>query len=216
MKFYYPVDPDTRVSQDYTPNHRAIDFAVMTGTRVMCAQVGRVISVRDSEHGYGVHVRVEHSIDGEDRTTIYAHLSKYNVKPGDILQIGAVIGLSGNTGNSSGPHLHFEVRNGHGVYTSPIDPRPLLEWDDGEGEPPDPDDWPEFPELPQAHVISTAGLYVRTGAGTGFPVAGLLKYGDVVDAIGTVKNGDDIWLRLGWRQFSAYRYRGAQYAEWVE
>ncbi len=66
--------------------------------------------------GYGQQVRIRHA-DGT--VTIYAHLSAINVVTGQAVDQGDVIGLSGNTGNSTGPHLHFEVRNAAGVAVDP-------------------------------------------------------------------------------------------------
>jgi murein DD-endopeptidase MepM/ murein hydrolase activator NlpD len=58
--------------------------------------------------GYGLYVRVRHQQLNID--TLYAHLSRQDVKVGQAVKFGQVIGLSGNTGNSTGPHLHYEVR----------------------------------------------------------------------------------------------------------
>lgn len=97
-----------------------IDYAVSVGTSVLAAAPGRVIDIQQSATGYGHHVRVQHA-DGS--LTIYAHLSAITVLKNREIQAGAQIGRSGNTGNSTGAHLHFEYRDPQGV---PRDPAPLF------------------------------------------------------------------------------------------
>ncbi len=87
--------------------HGGIDLAVPTGTEVHCAWDGSVQAVRYSKTGYGYHVIVSH---GNGLVTLYAHCSKLLVKEGQRVKAGTVIALSGSTGKSTGPHLHFEVR----------------------------------------------------------------------------------------------------------
>ena len=95
--------------------HRGIDLAAPTGTPVVAALPGRVISVSNDHSGYGKTVLVEH--DGGLRTR-YGHLDSINVKVGDMVTSDNMIGRVGSTGRSTGPHLHFEViRAG-----SPLDP----------------------------------------------------------------------------------------------
>ncbi len=86
--------------------HRGIDFRAATGTRVYASKTGRVVYAA-WERGYGRIVRIEHA---DNYSTCYAHLSRFRVSVGDIVKQGDVIGLSGNTGVSTGPHLHFEIR----------------------------------------------------------------------------------------------------------
>jgi murein DD-endopeptidase MepM/ murein hydrolase activator NlpD len=73
----------------------------------MAALSGRVI-LADMMGGYGLAVAIEH--DNGARQTLYAHMSELFVKPGDVVNQGAVIGRVGSTGASTGPHLHFELR----------------------------------------------------------------------------------------------------------
>lgn len=77
------------------------------GNPVRSRWSGRVVRVRKLNYSYGWHIIVRH---WNGRSTLYAHLSKILVKPGQRVQIGQLIGRVGNTGNSSGPHLHFEIR----------------------------------------------------------------------------------------------------------
>ena len=86
--------------------HEGIDFRAATGTRVYASKAGRVIYAK-WKGGYGKLVGIEHA---DDFTTWYGHLSHIRVKRGQTVEKGRVIGLTGNTGMSTGPHLHFEIR----------------------------------------------------------------------------------------------------------
>lgn len=101
--------------------HTGMDFAVSTGTSVKSIAAGTVVS---SGWGgaYGNEVVIRHA-DG--KYSQYAHLSSLSVSAGQPVSAGQQIGLSGSTGNSSGPHLHFEVRTGP-AYGSAINPAAYL------------------------------------------------------------------------------------------
>lgn len=103
--------------------HEGTDFGTPVGSSVVAVAGGRVAEVADQgDKGYGKYIKIVH-VWGE---TVYAHLSDQMVAVGEIVSRGRVIGLSGNTGNSSGPHLHFGLRinpfnrkDGWGGYTNP-------------------------------------------------------------------------------------------------
>lgn len=113
--------------------HNGIDYRVKffdspLGRRyVSSAMDGVVETVRWDLRGYGVHVRIRHD-DGS--LTIYGHLTKPYVQKGDKVSAQQIIGLSGNTGFSSGAHLHFEYRPAGGDakngFAGAIDPTPLM------------------------------------------------------------------------------------------
>ena len=86
--------------------HAGIDLRAAVGTRVYASKGGRIIFA-GRKGGYGKLVVIEHE---DNFTTWYGHLSRIRVKNGQIVNQGKVIGLSGNTGISTGPHLHFEIR----------------------------------------------------------------------------------------------------------
>jgi LysM repeat protein len=98
----------------YRQHHDGIDFDVPIGTTVHAAAMGKVYTVGEQE-GYGTWVVLEHA-DGY--YTAYGHLSKILVHTGQFVEAGQPIAESGNSGISSGPHLHFEVRN----HEFPVDP----------------------------------------------------------------------------------------------
>ncbi len=87
--------------------HYGIDLDLEVGDPVMACFDGIVRIVQYNSGGYGYYVLIRHYNGFE---TLYAHLSRQDVKVGQIVKAGEVIGLGGNTGRSSGPHLHFEVR----------------------------------------------------------------------------------------------------------
>lgn len=95
--------------------HKGIDIAGDTGDDVFVALNGKVTYAEYNNGGYGNLIIVEHE---NDMKTYYGHLDKFHVKVGDEVKKGAVIGALGNTGFSTGPHLHFELR----VNNDPVDP----------------------------------------------------------------------------------------------
>ncbi len=95
------------ITQQFWTGHRAIDIGARIGSPVVAADNGYVVLVAYDEFGYGKHVIINH---GNGFETLYAHLSVILVAPGQSVAKGQPIGFSGNTGRSSGPHLHFEIR----------------------------------------------------------------------------------------------------------
>lgn len=100
--FGFRMDPYTGLQQ----MHAGLDISANIGTRVIASASG-VVTWAASQNAYGNLVTIDH---GHGITTRYAHLSKINVKVGDEVQRGTLIGEVGNTGRSTGPHLHYEVR----------------------------------------------------------------------------------------------------------
>jgi len=95
------------ITQKYWSGHAAIDIGSWTGAPVKAADGGYVVEAgRGWSSGYGNHVVIDH---GNGFRTLYAHLNSIFVSPGESVSKGTQIGTVGNTGNSTGPHLHFEV-----------------------------------------------------------------------------------------------------------
>lgn len=88
-------------------NHYGTDIKVFIGDTIYSAFSGKVRVVEYSKNGYGKYIIIRHDNGLE---TLYAHLSKQIVKNNQLVRSGEAIGLGGNTGRSTGPHLHFEVR----------------------------------------------------------------------------------------------------------
>ncbi|MGW3648525.1 M23 family metallopeptidase [Streptomyces sp. NPDC000878] len=110
----------------WSSTHSGQDFAVPSGTKVFAAHGGTVVKTGGNGAGdgsaYGNAIVIKH---GNGTYSQYAHLSKINVKVGQVVATGQRIALSGNTGNSSGPHLHFEIRT-TANYGSAVDPVAFL------------------------------------------------------------------------------------------
>lgn len=98
--------------------HKGLDIAVAYGTPVRCAAAGKVIFA-GQKGGYGNCIIVSH---GNGLDTLYGHLSELLVKSNDVVKVNDVIAKSGNTGRSTGPHLHYEVRKNN----TPVNPRLFL------------------------------------------------------------------------------------------
>lgn len=99
------------ITQYFSAYHPADDIANNTGTNVVAADAGRVVSVLYENHDYGNHIIIDH---GNGYRTLYGHLSRIDVVEGQNVARGEHIGLMGSTGRSTGPHLHFEVYRGNG------------------------------------------------------------------------------------------------------
>lgn len=117
LNMTYPVPSHYSISAGY-PNyssgkyHGGIDFPCAAGSKVVAAQKGIVINVKRLDYSYGYYIMVYHGTDKSGRSvvTLYAHNSSILVSVGDTVKKGEVIAKSGSTGNSTGPHCHFEVR----------------------------------------------------------------------------------------------------------
>ncbi|MEA2654908.1 MAG: hypothetical protein QOI23_273 [Chloroflexota bacterium] len=131
-RFIWP-EPQAQISQPFGPSrlvleppyggyphfHTGIDLVEPFASPVYAADDGVIALVGSSSSGYGRYVVIAHS-GGLD--TLYGHLSTTLVKVGQLVSQGQTIGLEGSTGNSTGPHLHFELR----IKQQPIDPMPYL------------------------------------------------------------------------------------------
>jgi murein DD-endopeptidase MepM/ murein hydrolase activator NlpD len=95
-----------------------MDISSPTGTPVRSPAAGVVVEASSTED-YGRHAMLDH---GNGVRSLYGHLKKLDVKVGQKVEKGEVIGLVGSTGRSTGPHLHYEVR----VEGKPVDPRAFL------------------------------------------------------------------------------------------
>lgn len=128
----YPVK-DVRISAEFgvpgswaAGKHTGTDFAIPVGTPVHATKGGRVVFSGWGGYGsaYGLHVIVSvRTRTGRERRVLYAHLSSSAVRQGERIKFGDLIGKSGNTGRSTGPHLHYEERVapfGYFNYAKPV------------------------------------------------------------------------------------------------
>ncbi|MFZ3301448.1 MAG: M23 family metallopeptidase [Microgenomates group bacterium] len=107
---------EVHITQGYKFFHPGLDLDGITGDPIKSIKAGKVEVVEFSTVGYGKHVIVDH---GDNLKSLYAHLSKVNVKTGDTVSTDTVLGEMGATGRSFGDHLHLEVRD-HGVPINPL------------------------------------------------------------------------------------------------
>lgn len=110
--FGYRSDPFTKARK----MHKGMDFTSPTGTPVYATGDGVVRRADAGASGFGNHIVISHGFGYE---TLYAHLSRYNCRPGKRVKRGDVIGFVGSTGRSQAPHLHYEVHKG-GKVVNPI------------------------------------------------------------------------------------------------
>lgn len=127
MNYRQPFKMDWPITQDYgetvTSNfHTGIDYGCPLNTPILASGDGTVMFAGWDKTGYGNMVIVSHP-DGQ--ATLYAHLSSIHVNVGEKVRQGSLIGHSGSTGNSTGPHLHFEARKVWGDYKTHFDPKQL-------------------------------------------------------------------------------------------
>jgi murein DD-endopeptidase MepM/ murein hydrolase activator NlpD len=110
-----------------TGYHVGADYAAPTGTPIVAVKDGKVLEAKNGTSwgsAYGIAAVIDH---GGGLRAIYAHMSKINVKAGDTVKEGEKIGEVGSTGNSTGPHLHLEVRVSPWRYNNKdVDPDALL------------------------------------------------------------------------------------------
>ncbi len=146
LNIHYPVPRNARLSQRFRanpqwyqpafPGHEGVDWAISIGTPICAAADGEVFFINRNPNPkvspYGIYVRVRHQHGQYE--TIYAHLSQVTVRENQTVQAGQVIALSGNTGRSTGPHLHFTIkkqgataRKETDYQKDVVDPHPYLD-----------------------------------------------------------------------------------------
>ena len=186
-----------------TNGHNGIDYGIPLRTSVYATLPGKVIRVAGDSSGYGNHIRIQHA---DNLLSLYGHLDEHdwhNVQEGQDVAAGWEIGFSGNTGRSTGPHLHFEVREGSRAFN----PQPYITLSPGPIPIPD-DTQPIF----KVRVTADPSLNVRSGPSLVYPRIGLLNNGEEVDVLDI--GGTEIWIRTA-KGFIAFRYNGTDLVEVV-
>lgn len=115
-----PMD-NIRINQGFYSYHPGVDIGAPIGTPIRSIMAGQVSTVLRLKYDYGNHIIIDH---GNGITSLYAHLSKIYVKEGEQVSLSTVIGETGSTGRSTGPHLHLEVRS-NGRQLNPFSVLPL-------------------------------------------------------------------------------------------
>ncbi|MCU1438203.1 MAG: hypothetical protein JWP66_1290 [Naasia sp.] len=102
--------------------HRGVDFLPGRGAPIQAIAAGTVRYVEESDSGLGVHVIIDHHIDGRLVSSVYCHLEFGSIAmaPGETVHVGQLVGTTGDTGFAFGPHLHFEIREGGTTNVDPV------------------------------------------------------------------------------------------------
>ncbi len=132
----WPVDPSSPIASPFgarvspcdgcSSMHEGVDLDAGYGAQIHAIAAGVVVETDNPGYaGLGVHVAIEHVIDGQTIVSAYGHMQAGSMPlhVGDIVYAGEVVGLVGSTGESTGPHLHFEIRLGG---TEPVNPLPWM------------------------------------------------------------------------------------------
>lgn len=108
-EYQFPLEFTLGMSQSYHILHPGVDLRAPRGTKILAMTEGTVVEVENMNVGYGHSIRIAHN---GTTSSLYAHLDKVNVIPGQKVKRGEVLGTVGMTGWTTGPHLHFEVHIG--------------------------------------------------------------------------------------------------------
>ena len=200
----HPID-NPRYTQQYGERpatyggrgHMGVDYGMVTGTPVHTTADGIVDKSGTDPGGYGEYVRVWHP--ALRAYTLYGHFSQRKVSVGDVVKQGDTIGLSGNTGNSTGPHLHYEIRIADGkdqwvtvpgFKYSQVDP---VSFYHGfvRALPPPP---PPPPPADGTTTVNGTNVRVRSGPGTSNKILGKFSTGATGKAVG--RNQAGTWVQV--------------------
>jgi murein DD-endopeptidase MepM/ murein hydrolase activator NlpD len=116
--FIWPSANHSVSGNDFWSGHLGIDIAASLGDNVWATDSGIVVFAGGRSDGYGNTVIIEHDIGNNTYHSLYAHLSAIAVHCGQQVSQGQPIGSAGSTGNSTGPHIHFEIRE-NGAFINP-------------------------------------------------------------------------------------------------
>ncbi|HEY8590452.1 MAG TPA: M23 family metallopeptidase [Naasia sp.] len=102
--------------------HRGVDFLPGRGAPIQAITAGTVRYVEESDNGLGVHVIIDHQVDGRLVSSVYCHMEfgSVAVAVGEQVHVGQLVGTTGDTGFAFGPHLHFEIREGGTQNVDPV------------------------------------------------------------------------------------------------
>jgi murein DD-endopeptidase MepM/ murein hydrolase activator NlpD len=117
-----PVAPSARLGKPFSAGHQGYDFLPGASTPVLNIADGVVTAVGEQSGSLGVHVEIQHVIDGEVVTSTYSHLAtgSMTLVLGQEVARGTQVGLVGSTGASTGPHLHFQILDANGTPINPL------------------------------------------------------------------------------------------------
>jgi hypothetical protein len=216
IQLRYPFQTIQPVTGTFGDGHHGIDFGAIIGTPALDSFDGRVMFAGVDNTGFGNLVK----IDCGAFYLLYGHLSAINTQVGAWVRCGQIVGYTGNTGNSTGPHMHFEMRMkglDNGMYGA-VDPMPYLVY-------PDIDEMASISIENETDTEETGlvrissdddWLNLRDAPDT---IAGniltRIPNGIMVRYIGKVKVDTDIWLKLSEGIYCAERVDGYQYVDLI-
>ena len=175
--------------------HGGTDFPVPLNTPVYSSCDGEVVSVKYLTTSYGKHIKIKATVNGSTVYMRYCHLNSILVNQGDHVKAGQEIGKSGSTGNSTGPHLHYEVRNSADRYNPSLNPRLYLPGTSYSFETWGSQDACNCSDSYAGNYIVTTSQYpltIRSGHGTSFSKVGQIPSGETV----YVSKADGSWAHV--------------------
>jgi len=210
---YFGENPQIYKQWGYA-GHNGVDWGIPVGTPIVAAADGTVDKVDFENNGYGNFVKMSHMDGNQKYYSYYAHLSSQSVKAGQKITAGTQVGLSGNTGASTGPHLHFGIKidGQNPAYKGYIDPMPYLTGGAAPATPTAPSgggatapSTSQAPATPGAVVgavdlpnlnfeVIFDGVNVRSGPGVEFAIQEQLKAGTKVK--GTRMHSWSAWVEF--------------------
>lgn len=199
IQFTFPFHNSYPITQRFgeritDPNgHSGVDFALPKGTNVRAAAAGIIKAVHWSQRGYGIHILIDH---GGGIESLYAHLLTTSFPVGTAVEPGQIIAMSGSSGNSTGPHLHFEIRRDGKA----VDPLPLIQGAEEKVDPGAARKW----------VVSVDQLNVRSGPSLAYAVVRRLNRGEM---FGEFTRRESTWIRIGINEWVAAQYMNEQNAK---
>lgn len=212
-------NPDLYKKWGY-PGHNGVDYGIPNGTPVKAAAAGTVAQVAFENGGYGNYVRLSHMDGATTYNTYYAHLASASVSPGQKLNAGDIVGLSNNTGASTGPHLHFglKIPGQNPAYKDYVDPMPYFTGSAGTGTstgaPPVPATSGTVP-LPNIQFeVDFQTLNVRNGPGIEFSIVGQLSKGAKIT--GRQLSSRSVWIEYEPGKWCALSFEGSTYLKIIK
>lgn len=117
-----PVAPGTRIGKRFSGGHQGVDFLPGYGTPIHAVADGVVTQIGEPSGALGVHVVIQHTIDGKTVFSTYSHMGfgTMHLTLGQTVALGDVVGNVGSTGTSTGPHLHFQILDAAGTPVNPL------------------------------------------------------------------------------------------------
>jgi hypothetical protein len=185
-KIYDPVLAE-KLKKDF---HRGMDWMTPENTCIFASAPGMVVRAETGtglNEGYGKFVKVNH---GNGYSTLYAHLSKISVAVNTEVSTETIIGLSGDTGNSTGPHLHFELKTGD----TPVDPNPFFRQEVIKTYIPE---LPSIDELPERWGRCLYTVNYRNEPSTQGDDLGDKIAGDTFAVLEVIYENGNIWFKIG-------------------